>query len=98
MKIRSLMSALVVSALVIGSSPEPASATSVVCAVNSGGVNGSDSLGGTFPGSEDPDGGLFDASPLLNYVETKITWGDKLYGLQNYDVIGHWRKKVANNR
>ncbi len=221
MKMRPLRSALLVAALVIGSSPEPASATSVVCAVNSGGVNGSDSLGGTFPGSDNPDsetgsysvddlwhdtteyewcqpnfdwfkerylewsastvsnmlipyrttrtlqveqdvipadsynwggardsnlpwtdfwvadvfqqindgyedvafgiydpgtivaginyyaylqweqeadGGLLDTSPLLNYVETKITWGDKLYGLQNYDVIGRWRKKVANNK
>jgi hypothetical protein len=217
-----IISALVVAALLIGLLPATALATNVVCTINNGGVNGSDSIGGSYPGSDNPDGatgsysvdnawhdateyewcqpsfdwfkdryirwssttvnnvlkpnrntrtlqveqdvlpadsynwpnggrdsnlpwthfyvadifqqtkdgyedvafgiydpgtivagtnyyaylqweqeadgGFLDNSPLLNYVDTKITWGDKAYGLKNYDIIGRWKKKVANNK
>lgn len=47
---------------------------------------------------QEADGGILDYSPLLNYVECKVTYGDKLFGLINYDVIGHWSKKITNNK
>lgn len=47
---------------------------------------------------QEADGGFLNGSPLLQWVETKITYGKKDYTLINYDVIGHWTKKVANNK
>lgn len=47
---------------------------------------------------QEADGGFLDFSPLVNYVDTKITWGTKLYFLVNYDIIGRWWKKIANNK
>ncbi len=41
---------------------------------------------------------LTGVSPLVNYVDTKITWGTKLYTMVYYDVIGRWSKKIANNK
>jgi hypothetical protein len=47
---------------------------------------------------QEADGGFLDFSPLLNYVDTKVTKGTKLYLLINYDIIGRWHKKIANNK
>ena len=46
---------------------------------------------------QEADGGFADFSPLLNYVDTKVTKGNKLYFLINYDIIGRWWKKIPNN-
>jgi len=46
---------------------------------------------------QEADGGFGDQSPLLDHVDTKVTKGNKLYQVINYDVIGRWWKKITNN-
>ena len=46
---------------------------------------------------QEADGGFADFSPLLNYVDTKVTKGNELYLLISYDIIGRWWKKIPNN-
>jgi len=50
---RQIVALLAAVALVSGL-PGEALATTVVCTVNNGAVNGSDSLGGTYPGVDNP--------------------------------------------
>ncbi len=47
---------------------------------------------------QEADGGFLDFSPLLNKVEVKIEYGNKLLIVQNWDMIGRWQKKIANNK
>lgn len=46
---------------------------------------------------QEADGGFGDLSPLLDHVDTKVTKGNKLYQVINYDVIGRWWKKITNS-
>jgi hypothetical protein len=41
-------------------------------------------------------GGSF--KPLLNRVDIKIEYGNKSLFVQNFDLIGRWQKKIANNK
>lgn len=43
-------------ALLAAALPSTVAATDVVCTVNNGAIDGSDSLGGAYPGSDNPDG------------------------------------------